>query len=122
MVSAGMSRVETTPSTCSPLTTTRWRNEPSSMRRTASSTGSSAPMVTGSAVMAWRSLVVVGSRPAATTRTRRFALGEDAEQASVLDDEDAAATLLGHALGRVADRLVGVGADEVGTETTAMED
>src|SRR5690242_17514627 len=52
----------------------------------------------------------------------QVALGEDAEQAPVLDDEDAAATLLGHALGRVADRLVGAGADEVGTEATAMED
>src|SRR5690242_9418880 len=50
------------------------------------------------------------------------ALGEDAEQAPVLGDEDAAATLLGHALDRVADRLVGVGADEVGAETTAVED
>src|SRR3954447_2480706 len=50
------------------------------------------------------------------------ALGEDAELAIVLDDEDAAATLLGHAFGRDAHRLVGAGADKVGAGAAAVED
>jgi hypothetical protein len=52
----------------------------------------------------------------------KVALGEDAEQAFVLHNEDAIAAILGHALGAIAGVLIGVSADKHGAEASAVKE
>jgi hypothetical protein len=63
-----------------------------------------------------------GVLPLGDDADEEVALGEDADHALVLHDEDAAATVLGHALGGGADGLVGPDADEIGAESAAAKD
>src|SRR3954469_11043110 len=50
------------------------------------------------------------------------ALGEDAGHAALVHDQDAAAAVLGHALGGRAHGLLGVGGDERRAEAPAAQD
>src|SRR3954454_14929716 len=76
--------------------------------RMASSTDWSTVSVVGFAVQTSETRVPLGSLPAATARTAMFAIGEDAGDAALVGDEDGADVVLGHRLGGVADRRIGL--------------
>jgi hypothetical protein len=91
------------------------------MRRTASATGSSASMVSVDGHdLAQPGLG--GITAGADDPDQDVALGEEAEHAIVLDDQDAGAAAPGHAHGRVSDGLVGVGGDDRGAEASSSDD